>query len=425
MVGERFLRSRRNALSIGALAVLLSGCGTEAPIGVPGAIPERRAIAVHPSTSNYRVVYSFGSVPDGQQPEAGLIDVGGTLYGTTSAGGLYPCNTGAYNGCGTVFSVTPDGTEKVLHSFGYGTDGRNPLASLIEVKGKLYGTTYQGGSNGNCDFYYSGCGTVFVITPVGKERVLHNFAASPDGAQPEASLIDVKGTLYGTTTGGGGVASYCGGTGYYRLCGSVFSITTNGTEKVLHGFGKGTDGYSPEARLVNVRGLLYGTTVFGGEYDRGTVFSSSLSGGEKVLHNFGKGTDGAYPNAGLINVGGMLYGTTEFGGEYDRSSGGAGTVFSVTPSGKETVLHSFGNGADGSHPVASLIEINGTLYGTTRGGGGDGTIFSITPQGVEKVLHSFGGTEPDAPLIDVAGTLYGTTLNGGAYSHGTVFALSP
>ncbi len=30
----------------------------------------------------------------------------------------------AYYGCGTVFSVTLGGTEKVLHNFGAGSDGR-------------------------------------------------------------------------------------------------------------------------------------------------------------------------------------------------------------------------------------------------------------------------------------------------------------
>ncbi|MGA8326822.1 MAG: choice-of-anchor tandem repeat GloVer-containing protein, partial [Candidatus Cybelea sp.] len=58
-----------------------------------------------------------------------------------------------------------------------------------------------------------------------------------------------------------------------------------------------------------------------------------------------------------------------------------GTVFSVTTSGTETVLHSFGGSGDGAHPDASLLNVNGTLYGTTGGGGahGDGTVFSLLP----------------------------------------------
>jgi uncharacterized repeat protein (TIGR03803 family) len=99
------------------------------------------------------------------------------------------------------------------------------------------------------------------------------------------------------------------------------------------------------------------------------------------------------------------------------------------------VLHSFGNGADGFDPVASLIEVKGTLYGTTEHGGAKcgfegrcGTVFSITPSGMEKVLHSFSngadGINPLAGLTDVNGTLYGTTSFGGTYSNGTVFALT-
>lgn len=110
---------------------------------------------------------------------------------------------------------------------------------------------------------------------------------------------------------------------------------------------------------------------------------------------------------------------------------GCGTVFSITPGGILKVLHSFGNGADGTSPEASLVKLKGILYGTTFSGGayGQGTVFSITTGGEEKVLHSFGdgsdGTNPEASLIDVKGTLYGTTAQGGTYGNGTVFALTP
>jgi uncharacterized repeat protein (TIGR03803 family) len=73
--------------------------------------------------------------------------------------------------------------------------------------------------------------------------------------------------------------------------------------------------------------------------------------------------DGEYPNAGLINVNNTLYGTTYGGGAYDD-----GTVFSITTSGKTTVLHSFGMTGDGEYPNAGLIDVGGTLYGTTPAG---------------------------------------------------------
>ena len=96
----------------------------------------------------------------------------------------------------------------------------------------------------------------------------------------------------------------------------------------------------------------------------------------RYLHSFGSGSDGGHPSASLLNVSGTLYGTTSLGGAY-----GKGTVFSMTLSGNERVLHSFGYGADGATPLAGLIDVKGTLYGTTSAGGtyGDGTVFALKP----------------------------------------------
>ncbi len=90
------------------------------------------------------VLYSFGkTTTSGNQPQAGLVmDTAGNLYGTTLEGGVY-------NG-GIVFELsrTAGGgwTEKTLHSFGNGNDGKAPWASLIlDSKGNLYSTTTSGG----------------------------------------------------------------------------------------------------------------------------------------------------------------------------------------------------------------------------------------------------------------------------------------
>jgi uncharacterized repeat protein (TIGR03803 family) len=384
-------------------------------------VPDR--VAKSPS---YRVLYDFGNPPDGNIPEAALIDMDGTLYGTTVLGGAPSCFAGGT--CGTVFSIATSGTEKVLYRF-EGDDGASPEAPLIDVKGTLYGTTDGGGPNGLFG------GTVFSITTSGSEKVLHTFGTPPDGGNPYAPLIDVKGTLYGTTDRGG--SNYCTP---YGGCGTVFTITTDGAEKVLHSFGDKKGGDFPAAGLIDVGGTLYGTTSGGGAYaekqapyEGGVVFSITTGGKEKVLHSFGKGTDGHFPVAGLIDVKGTLYGTTQSGGTALN-----GTVFSITTGGKEKVLHNFGVGTkehgDGVLPMASLIDANGTLYGTTSEGGdyNYGTIFSITTSGKETVLHSFGklpdGAYPQAGLLDVHGTLYGTTTGGGKYygseGYGTVFALT-
>jgi uncharacterized repeat protein (TIGR03803 family) len=114
-------------------------------------------------------------------------------------------------GCGVVYSITTSGSEKVVYRFKGGSDGGNPLASLVEVNGTLYGTTYGGGAQD--------LGTIFSISTSGGEQVLHSFAGS-DGAQPMADLTDVNGTLYGTTNSGG-YEKGCGGKG----CGTVFALT--------------------------------------------------------------------------------------------------------------------------------------------------------------------------------------------------------
>ena len=101
---------------------------------------------------------------------------------------------------------------------------------------------------------------------------------------------------------------------------------------------------------------------------RRRVSSSSF----RVLYRFAGGSDGAQPVAALIDVNGILYGTTENGGGSGCKKLGCGTVYSITTSGAEKVLHSFAGGSDGAYPAAALVDVNGTLYGTTENGGGSG-----------------------------------------------------
>ena len=146
----------------------------------------------------HKLLYRFRGGSDGHNPH-GLLNVNGTLYGTTTFGGGYECNDSSGVGCGTVYSISTSGTEKVLYAFKGGSDGAFPLAGLIDVNGTLYGTTSEGGSGCNSSGEEIGCGTVFSITASGQETVLHRFARSPRWHISGASLIDVNGTLYGTT----------------------------------------------------------------------------------------------------------------------------------------------------------------------------------------------------------------------------------
>jgi uncharacterized repeat protein (TIGR03803 family) len=408
----------------GLLCAVLVACGSQAPIGAPGVLPQRQARSTRSTSTTYRLVYSFnGGATDGARPLAGLIDVKGTLYGTTEEGGPVNSALECYGGCGTVFSLTLGGTETVLYEFATGSnahhDGQYPVAGLVDVGGVLYGTTGGGGTSNR--------GTVFSIATSGPEQVLHSFGGEPDGSYPYAPLIDVKGMLYGTTINGGTRSS---------IGGTVFSITTAGTENIVHSF-RGPDGQSPNAGVIDVDRTLYGTTYFGGSHKHGTVFAVTTGGAENVLKSFGLDHTGSFPLGPLLKFAGTFYGTTSGGGTFScgKRRGGrvlrCGTVFSITPGGTETMLHTFGSEGDGRGPSAGLINVGGTFYGTTNGGGayGMGTVFSITPGGTEKVLHSFGnahdGTGPDATLTNVNGTLYGTTGLGGDHNEGTVFAFKP
>ncbi|HLY03970.1 MAG TPA: choice-of-anchor tandem repeat GloVer-containing protein, partial [Candidatus Cybelea sp.] len=195
-------------------------------------------------------------------------------------------------------------------------------------------------------------------------KVLHYFGKGSDGYAPQSSLIAVNATLYGATFDGGS-----------SNLGAVYSVTPTGTEKVLHSFAGGSDGANPESALVDVNGTLYGTTPAGGSSNAGTVYSVTLTGKEKVLYSFTGGLDGANPESGLIDVNGTLYGTTVRGGNATTPEcfpNGCGTVYTLNMRGAEKVLHSFAGGSDGTAPVSGLIDVDETLYGTTGGGGGAG-----------------------------------------------------
>jgi uncharacterized repeat protein (TIGR03803 family) len=358
------------------------------------------------------------------------------------------------------------GSFKSLYSFKGNPDGQNPYSGMVALKGTLYGTTELGGKY---DF-----GVLYKVSTLGAEHVLHTFGnpSNTDGSDPYGALVVLDGALYGTTYYGGrapadygtvykatlagvehpvcsftssqgedpyaGVvalngtlygADYQGGTKNY---GTVYGCSTSGKVRVLHSFMLAPDGAYPYSPPVALGGALYGTTYQGGTknstYGYGTVYKVTTSGEEHVLHRFtGYPKDGSYPYARLLVVGGKLYGTTAHGGTSNY-----GTVFEITPSGTEHVIYSFKGGADGAGPQAGLIAVNGTLYGTTSSGGqsNDGTVYKVTTSGKELVLHSFTGVAPDGAnplggLVNVNGELYGTTFYGGKYDDGVIFKIAP
>jgi len=204
-------------------------------------------------------LYSFcaqTNCTDGAEPFSGLVQAGGSFYGTTEGGGA--------NGRGTVFEITPAGQLTTLYSFCAQTnctDGEFPYAGLVQAGGNFYGTTLEGGAN-------SFAGTVFGITPAGQLTTLYSFCSQAncaDGEFPYSGLVQAGNNLYGTTEEGGS-----------NFDGTVFEITPAGQLTTLYAFGL-TDGAFPAGGLLQANGNLYGTTDGGGSRFDGTIFSLPLA----------------------------------------------------------------------------------------------------------------------------------------------------
>jgi uncharacterized repeat protein (TIGR03803 family) len=350
---------------------------------------------------------TLASLKDGSSNGGLISDSNGNLYGTTYNGGA--------NGEGTVFELNPTTSAlTTLYTFA-GPDGAYPyLAGLtINSSGNLYGTTSTGGA---------GYGTVFELDPnTGLLSTLVSFDGV-HGAYPYCSLtMDSSGDLYGTTYSGGA-----------NSAGTVFELNpSTGQLRTLASFDV-TDGAYPYSGLIaDAGGDLYGTTSQGGanENDQGTVFELTLSTGALTTLATFDGPNGAYPYAGLIaDANGNLYGTT-----YQGGANSEGTVFELTSSTGALTTLATCDGPNGAYPYAGLIaDASGDLYGTTYGDSTDnqGTVFELNPAtGVLNTLVEFNGADGASPsaglVMDAGGNLYGTTTYGGSNNAGTIFELSP
>lgn len=423
------------------VGLILAGCGAS-PSALPAPTDGSILFSRTPLTDHgYRVLHRFKDPADGEGPGS-LTNVGGVLYGATSSGGS-GCSP---YGCGTIFSITTSGTKKLLYSFKGGSDGEGP-GSLTNVNGTLYGAT---GLGGNEDCYSSGCGTIFKVTISGKEQVLYRFKGGTDAWGSTGPLLLLSGELYGESGRGGNDTCQDG-------CGTVFKVSLSGKEDVLYRFNGGSDGERPLSGLVPLKGVLFGITSTGGipcdiSTGCGTAFKVTTSGHETVLHRF-KGAefsdpseDGGIPSGGLAVLNGVVYGTTVYGGNCCAYGATMGTVFSLTASGKEHIVYRFNGGStDGQWPYAGVTAVNGVLYGSTIDGGSNkcgrvkcGVLFSVNKAGKEQILYDFRGSkhadgnEGSAPLMYLNGVLYGASPYGGVESCGpsgtgcgTVFRIAP
>jgi uncharacterized repeat protein (TIGR03803 family) len=361
----------------------------------------------------------------------------------------------------TTTVTLPAQTFKSLDSFD-NTDAAFPWATLVQGNdGNFYGTTQNGGNtacssgcgtifritpngklttfsfdgtNGNGpiaglvqaangDFYgvsgggANGLGTVFKFTPNGGLTTLYSFSANTGYGPIGGLVLASDGNFYGTTSNGGPPTGQCKPSG----CGTIFKITPKGEYTTLHNFNGIPDGGSPLATMTQApNGKFYGTASnLGNAGSYGTVFTMTPKGKFTVVHQFNN-TDGAYPFGGLIlGTDGNFYGQTDLGGA--SAYGAFGTVYKMTPSGKVTTLHSFEQ-TDGDNPISNLVQgTDGNFYGTAAYGGkypNFGTVFKITSGGKFSTLHNFDSTDGSylyAGLIQATnGTFYGATYAGGS-----------
>jgi uncharacterized repeat protein (TIGR03803 family) len=213
---------------------------------------------------------------------------------------------------------------------------------------------------------------------------------------------------------------------FLAVCLSLFAPQTvhAQTYQVLHQFaGPTSDGVTPFGFLAGRNGTIYGTTCYGGLSYGGTVYSLAPSGAETILYNFNAGY-GTCPTS-LFAWKGELYGSAGGGAYRD------GLIFKLDLRGNETILHTFGaNTKEGIYPGLYFQNSSGLFYGAASYGGTEGTIFTANTSGKVTVLYTFVGSyqvEVSGLVSDPSGNLYGSTVYGGSSNCnlgcGTLFKL--
>ncbi len=361
------------------------------------------------TTSTYTKKFDFNGTLKGSKPMGTLVKAtNGKLYSLTYQGGT--------SDCGVLFEydAASNGYTKRFDMSGHGKmAGNKPQGSLVEVNGKLYGTTYIGGTK---DF-----GVLFEYDPIFNIYTKKiDFNGTLNGSTPCNALMKASnGKLYGVTFSGGvnddGVLfEYDASTGIY-------------TKKVdLEYSTKGSASYGDMIQASN--GKIYGTAQSGGAGGGGVIFEYDITTNTYVKkYEFTQGGSGNNPIGTLVEaLPGILYGNTAAGGANND-----GILFTY-----DFLTNTFTKKMDynsivtGASPIASMIlASNGKLYGTTNLSGFNsmGTLFEydVTTSSYTKKLDFDGqltGSSPWSGMKEASnGLLYGVTISGGLYDMGVLY----
>lgn len=335
--------------------------------------------------NNFHLVYSFVNAT-GQTPIGTLVKCGnGDLYGCTQLGGYgdsctcykYDCHTGIF------YDIHDFAADPIHGETSYG-------GMMLASDGKLYGTTYSGGTYNK--------GVVFSIDPNNNDLYtdIHDFNDTLGSLASGVIMQANDGKLYGFTGSGG-----------LNGVGVIFSINiSNNSYSVLYDFSTATGASPYFGRMIQAtNNKLYGLTQGGGANGQGVIFSFDITNNTYADIQDFDATHGSVPYGSVIQAtDGKLYGLTSTGGYTNQ-----GIIFSYDIGTSNLVdLYDF-NSTSGYGPQKSLMEAStGKLFGTTLFGGADGwgSIFNydITTSTFTKIIDmdSVIGEGPDCDLLEAS-----------------------
>jgi uncharacterized repeat protein (TIGR03803 family) len=329
------------------------------------------------SENNLSLVFNFESSLTGEGPHKAPIQYDKyTLYGVTNYGGQFSQ--------GVFYKYDMVSREFIpLHHFKYTETGCGPSSELVIAEnGRIYGVTNNGGANGS--------GTIFEFNPADESLVKVFDLSQSTGTGCSMHMLETEpGVLHGVMT--------YDGDGWR---GTLFKFDYNQYEfTVLHHFADATGGHPNSSFYKTQNGLLYGTTMYGGQHSNGVVYTFNPEANEySVVYNFTQGDDvGQGPLGNLIPDGeGSFYGITH--GNQGAVEDRAIYKFS-TETNTYTHLQQLPWG-NGWHMVNWAKASNGKMYGTTYFGTeyNDGVLFEYDPLTNElQSKHTFTGVSGEGP----------------------------